>query len=204
MKARPWARLTWVVGALLVTVAVSTARTEERQWSRAYRGELYPIIQVLGGDEITAYDGLVRVETETTPFFGAGMGVNLSDHLNINTELLLGRMDTVQSIPLVPGTNADLGLTTWLWNANLDYNILKSRLTPLVTGGVGFVKFHSGAERRDETHFSYNLGVGGRWDITDRIALRVIYRSTWTTKLEDADDPFQFGGVAASLIFMFQ
>jgi hypothetical protein len=46
------------------------------------------------------------------------------------------------------------------------------------------------------------LKQGGR--STDRIALRVIYRSTWTTKLEDADDPFQFNGVAASLIFMFK
>lgn len=204
MRARPWVRWKWVIGALLVTVAVSTTRAEEKPWSRAYRGELYPIIQVLGGDEITAYDGLVRLETETTPAFGAGMGVNLSDHLNINTELLVGRMDTVQSIPFVPGTDEGMGMTTWLWNANLDYNILKGRLTPLVTGGVGFVKFHNDAERRDETDFSYNLGVGGRWDITDRIALRVIYRSTWTTKLANADDPFQFGGVAASLIFMFK
>jgi len=103
----------------------------------------------------------------------------------------------------VPGTDESLGLTPWLWNVNLDYNILKSRLTPLVTGGIGLMNFHNHAEHRDETHFSYHAGVGGRWDITDRIALRVIYRSTWT-EIEDADDPFRFDGVAAHLIFMFK
>jgi len=195
--------LKWVVGALLIIGAVSTTKAAEKPWRRAYRGELYPIIQVLGSDEVTGFHGAVKVETETTPVFGAGMGVNLSDHLNLNSELLVGRMDTVGSLSLVPDTDVGLGLTTWLWHANLDYSLLKSRLTPLVTGGVGFVKFHNDAEDIDETHFSYNLGVGGRWDITDRIALRVIYRSTWT-EIEDADDPFQFDCVAASLIFMFK
>jgi opacity protein-like surface antigen len=204
MEVRSWVRGKWVVGALLVTMAVSAAKAEEKAWSRAYRGELYPIVQVLGGDEITAYDGLVKLETDTTPVFGAGMGLNLSDHLNINTEFLMGHMDTVQSIPLLPGTEAGMGLNTWLWDVNLDYHILKSRLTPLVTGGVGLMNFHNHDQNRDESHFSYNLGVGARWDITDRIALRVIYRSLWTTKLEDADDPFQFNCVAASLIFMFK
>ena len=203
MEARPWLMLKWVVGALLVIAAVSTTKAGEKGWSRAYRSELYPIIQVLGGNEITSLKGTVKLKTEAIPVLGAGMGVNFSDYLNLNTELLVGRMDTVESLTVVPGTDVSLGLTTWLWNANLDYNFCKSRLTPLVTGGLGFIKFHNDGENTDEVYFSYNLGLGGRWDITDRIALRVIYRLTWT-QIEEADDPFQFDCVAANLIFMFK
>jgi opacity protein-like surface antigen len=204
MEARLWVGWKWVVGAVLVMAAASTTKGEEKEWSRAYRTEVHPIVQVLSGDETTGYDGPIKLETGTTPVFGAGMGLNLSDYLNVNTEFLMGRMDTVQSMPLVPGTEESRGLNTWLWDINLDYNILKGRLAPLVTGGVGLMNFHNHDENRDETHFSYNLGVGARWDITDRIALRVIYRALWTTKLEEAGDPFQFDCVAANLIFMFK
>jgi opacity protein-like surface antigen len=203
MGVRPWLRLPWGVGALLVAIAVSTAQAEEKPWSRAYRGELYPIIQMLSGDTVTGFNGTVQSKTEDSLAFGAGMGLNLTDHLNVNTDLLAGHIDTVASIPQVAGAEADIGLTAWLWHANLDYNILKSRLTPLVTGGLGFVKIQAHPENIDETRFSYNVGVGGRWDIADRLALRVTYRWTWT-KIEDADDPFLFKGVAANLIFMFK
>jgi opacity protein-like surface antigen len=161
MKVRPWLRLAWGVGALLVTLGAGAAHAEEKPWSRAYRGELYPIIQVLGSDTTTGFGGALEMKTDTTPTFGAGMGINWNDHLNI----------------------------------------LKSRLTPLVTGGVGFIMLTDNGV--SETDFSYNLGVGGRWDITASIALRVIYRSTWA-RLEDSDDPSRFGGVTANLIFMFQ
>ncbi len=160
MRARPWARWKGVIGALLVTVAVSTTKAEEKPWSRAYRGELYPIIQVLGSDTTSFFGGGLSMETEVTPAFGAGMGLNWNDHLNLNTELLVGRMNTMGSIPSVPGTNVDLDLTAWLWNINLDYNILKSRLTPLVTGGVGFIMLDNTARTSMKLIFRTILALG--------------------------------------------
>ncbi len=202
MKARPWARWTWVIGALLATVAASATKAEEKPWSRTYRGELYPIVQVLGGDTTSFLSGALELKTDTTPVFGAGMGLNWDDHFNINTEFLVGRLNTTGTSPLVPGVSVDMDVTAWLWNVNLDYNIFKGRLTPLVTGGVGFIILSNHDENVNETDFSYHVGVGGRWDIADCLALRVVYRWTWA-ELEDADDPSQFDGVTANVIFMF-
>jgi opacity protein-like surface antigen len=204
MNTRLCAGWKWVVGALLVAVAVSTVSAEDEKWSRAYRFELYPVFQMLGGDTVPADGGAVDVEIESAPLYGAGMGVNVGNHFNLNTEFLAGRTDLVGTMPGVPGVESRLGLTTWLWNANLDYNILDGRLTPLVTGGLGVVNFHNHAEHRDESHLSFNLGAGARWDITDHIALRVLYRWLWMDELENVDDPFQFNCVEGSVIFMFK
>ena len=184
-------------------MAGSVAGAEERPWSRAYRFEVYPVVQMLSGAETSFVYGEFELEADATPVFGAGLGLNLNDHLNINTEFLLGRMSTEGNFPLASGAHMDLGLTVGLWSLNLDYNLFKSRLTPLVTGGLGFIMFDNGDENVNETDFSYNVGVGGRWDMSDHIALRVIYRSTWTT-LQRADDSLRFDGVLANLSFMFK
>jgi opacity protein-like surface antigen len=203
MNTRLCAGWKWVVGALLVVVAVSMVSAQDDEWSRAYRFELYPVLQMLGGDTVSTYSGSVDAKIEAAPLYGAGMGVNLGDHFNLNTKFLAGRTDLVWTEPGVPGEDS-VGVTTWLWDANLDYNILKGRLTPLVTGGLGVMNLHRHATQNDESHFTYNVGVGGRWDITDRIALRVVYRSLWMERLEVADDPFRFNVVEGSLIFMFK
>jgi len=203
MRKESFVRWERVVAALFVAIAASAGYAEEKPWSRAYRGELYPIVQMLGGDTVTTFNGVRQLETDDTPVFGAGMGLNLNDHLNINTEFLLGSMGSAQGPAHIPDSAEDLNVGVWLWNLNLDYNILKSRLTPLVTGGFGLFRVHEGSEHISETHWSYNVGAGGRWDITNSIALRVIYRLTWT-RFENTDDPFQFDGVTANLIFMFK
>ena len=203
MRTRRWVRVECAFGALLATIAASAAHAEEKPWSRVGRGELYPIVQMLGGDTTSFFGGDLEMDIDSTSAFGAGMGINWDDHFNINTEFLVGRLDATGTSPLAPGVTAELDVDAWIWNVNLDYNILKSRLTPLVTGGVGLMVLNNHGANINETDFSYNLGVGGRWDITDGIALRVIYRSTWA-KLEDADDPSRFAGVTANLIFMFK
>ncbi len=200
MRVESSMRWRWVVGALLVAIVASAAEAADETWSRAYRLEAFPMIQFLGGDEASWEDGAGTGEIEDVPLFGGGIGFNLSDHLNLNADLTVGRTEWVGRSPTVENR---IGTTLWLGDINLDYNILKSRLTPLVTGGIGFSKFRSHDAGRGEVHWAYNLGAGARWDINDNLALRVIYRSTWT-QMEEADESFQFGGVVASLIFMFK
>jgi opacity protein-like surface antigen len=96
--------------------------------------------------------------------------------------------------------------TIWLWNVNLDYNILRGRLTSFLTGGIGVFGWSGDWDaggRFRECNFSHNLGVGGRWDITDNIALKVLCRAMWT-EVEGADDPLQFDGVTANLVCLFK
>lgn len=204
VNRQSWARSQWIVAVALATLAASTGYAEDKPWSRAHRGELYPILQMLSSDTVTAWDAVDKVELDGTPCFGAGMGFNFNDHLNLNTEMLFGSVGSTQSWILFPEVHEHMEIGAWLWNLNLDYNILKGRLTPLVTGGGGLIRFHEGGQRLSETHWTGNLGAGVRWDMTDAVALRIIYRWILTEQFENADDRFEFDGVSASLIFMFK
>lgn len=192
-----------IVLGLLVILSMCRVCTsaEPAEWSRQGKADIFFVIQTLGGDEITSFDGLAVHETDDTMAFGGGIGMNATDHFYLNTELLFGSTDFVTTIPSIPGATSTMSPTIWQWNLNLDYNVLKGRLTPLVTGGVGL--FGLSGDDAAEVNFSYNVGAGGRWDITDHIVLRVLYRMTWT-KLEDTDESFQFGGVVASIAYMFK
>jgi opacity protein-like surface antigen len=142
------------------------------------------------------------VEADDTPFFGGGLGFNLNDHLNFHGDLVGGRTDLVGHPAGLPDVHEHETATLWFGDLNLDYNLFKSRLTPLVTGGAGFAKWRNHDLGTGEVHWAYHLGGGIRWDISDNLALRVIYRTTWT-ELENADETLRFSGVVASLIYMF-
>ncbi len=204
MSRQSWVRTEWVAVVTLVSLMASVGYAEDKPWSRAHRGELYPVFQMFGDDMVTAWSGEDNVELDATPYFGAGMGFNFNDHLNLNTEMFFGSLGSTQSWIPFPEIHDHVELGAWFWNVNLDYNIFESGLTPLITGGGGLFRVHEGSERISETQVTGNLGAGIRWDMTDAIALRIIYRWLWTERFEHTDDPFEFDGVSASLIFMFK
>jgi len=93
-------------------------------------------------------------------------------------------------------------------NLNLDYYVFKDRFTPLVSAGVGFIRFDGDWDNTflgffSETDLTYNLGVGARWDITDTIAFNAIYRNMWV-KIIDADDATRFDGINFNLMIFFK
>ena len=85
----------------------------------------------------------------------------------------------------------------------MDINLLKSQITPLMTGGIGSINFSgaSGFSEFNETDFSYNLGVGIR-DATDHFLFKVLYKATWT-KLEDSDSSIKFDGLNLAIGYIF-
>jgi opacity protein-like surface antigen len=203
MKKQSGVKWEWVAAVVLVTSVASAGYAEEQTWSRAGRLEAYPTIQYLGSDEIPFHDGADQDKAEDAPYFGGGMGFNLNDHLNLHGDLVVGRTSLEGHPTGLPDVTAHESATLWFGDLNLDYNILKNRFTPLVTGGVGFAKWRNHELGTGEIHWAYNLGGGARWDISDNLALRIIYRTTWT-KLERAEESFEFRGVVASLIYMFE
>ncbi|MEN6336263.1 MAG: outer membrane beta-barrel protein [Phycisphaerales bacterium] len=200
MRDESCLRWSWALAALLMTATASRAFDDDLSWSRAGRGDVYFIFQTLGSDATTGLDGTAEIEMDDGEAYGAGLGWNFTDHFNVNTEVFFGDAGFRGTSASNPGVVVREDTDIWAWQANLDYNILKSRLTPLVTGGLGVMGWHS--DVITERNFSYNLGAGARWDVAENLAMKLLYRVTWT-EIEDADDPFEFDGLTFELIYMF-
>ena len=169
---------------------------EAKPWSRDGT-EIYFIGQTSGSNTVS-YNGTTD-EIDGFTAYGLGLGAN-EGHLGMNLEFLFG--STSDTWNGVAKYDADI----WFLNFNLDWNILKARLTPVITGGVGLLGMdgrNGDGSPYDETTFSCNLGAGLRWDITDNIAVKVLYRSTWAG-FDYADEWNQFDGVTASIAYVFK
>jgi len=199
-----------IISLLVFTMTANLCSAQE--WSRKGKSELFGTLQMMGSEtvEYSYPDALplgalpVKFDMDSTILYGLGLGYNLSDHWNINTDLLFGSADTDVKVANVMVETADMDYV--LWDINVDYNIWKRRFTPLVTSGIGLMNFSinttSDAGEVHESDFSYNLGAGVRWDIKDNLLLKVIYRSTWTG-LNNADNDQMFESVNVSVAYMY-
>jgi len=177
--------------AFVMTSSVCSAQ----EWIRTGKTEIFGTFQTMGGGETSGLG--VTVDFDDATVYGFGIGYNLDNHFNLNTDFLFGSTDfTATGFGATIEGDVDL----WLWNVNLDYNFFEDRLTPVVTGGIGL--FGLSSEDSSESNFSYNLGFGGRWDISDNFAVKALYKFTWTA-LKDSDSNTRFDGVMVSLVYMF-
>jgi len=172
-----------------------------QEWSRKGKGEFFGMVQTVGS--LTVHSNIPGLEftakVDSTTLYGVGLGANINDHFNLNTDFLFGSQDWTATWEDVTVTE---GYNLWLWDINLDYNVLKGRLTPLVIGGIGYLNISG--EDVSEGHFSYNLGVGLRWDLTDNLSLKALYRWTSTSdELEDSDDKMELDGFSFGIAYMF-
>jgi len=191
----------------LLVFAMTASLCSAQEWSREGKTELFGTLQMMGTETIEySYPSVqpVTFDMDSTIMYGFGFGYNLSDHWNINTDLLFGSADTDVKVSGATVETADMDYI--LWDINIDYNIWKSRFTPLLTAGIGLMDFGidttSNAGKVHESDFSSNLGAGVRWDIRDDLLLKVIYRSTWT-EVHDADNDQRFDSISVSLAHMF-
>jgi opacity protein-like surface antigen len=179
-----------------------------QEFSRKGKTELFGTIQMLGSEEIKyTFSDMqpVRLDIDNAAIYGIGYGYNMTDHWNFNTDLLFGSADT--DVKIVKTTAETEDMDYILFDINLDYNVWKSRFTPVVSGGVGIMDFSidtsaTGVGDVDERSLSYNLGAGIRWDIEDNMFLKMMYRSTWTD-FDDADDNMRYDGFSLNIAYMY-
>ena len=194
-----------IISLLVFTMTASLCNAQE--WSRKGKAELFGSLRMVGSETIEySYPVVLPVtfDIDSTIMYGFGFGYNLSDHWNINTDLLFGSADTDVKVANATVETEDMDYI--LWDINIDYNIWKSRFTPLVTAGIGLMDFGidttSSAGKVHESNYSSNLGAGVRWDIKDNLLLKIIYRSTWTD-VQDADNDQRYDSFNVSVAYMF-
>ena len=198
--------LNWLIAIIImafISVGTTSSLSNAEEWSRKGKGEFYIFGQFMGGDETTADDAFgeeFTINFDDTIAGGLGYGYNLNDHFNINFDFFYGQSD-LKSDPY--GINVEDETDMLGVDMNLDFNILKSRLTPLITGGIGWITFIDLNEYNfNETDFSYNIGGGVRWDVTNHLLLKATYRSLWT-KLEDTEDSLRFDVITLNIGYIF-
>ncbi len=192
-------RCSAILFLLLLAALYTTAGAHE--FERGGRFELYGTYQHMNGDTITPYAFGSAVKFDNSSLYGLGFGFNFTDNFNLNTDFLFGTSDAEINTFWGPAT-VDTELT--LWNVNLDYNILKERLSPFISGGIGLFNTHADVwfDSIDDTDFSYNIGAGIRWDATDNLFIKAKYRWTYI-EFDHSDDTPRFEGLSISIGWMF-
>ena len=189
-----------LIFCLLMSFTLMFRICNAQEWSRKGKGEIYALGQYINGDKTSGLG--ITTELDNAFAGGFGGGYSFNDYINLNTDLLFSSMDiTAEGY----GEKIVSDTSVFIWDVNLDINILKKRFSPLITGGIGLINFSgdwgSGFDF-NETDFSYNVGGGFRWNITDHFLVKAIYKATWT-KLEDTDNSLLLDGIAVSIGYTF-
>jgi hypothetical protein len=216
--------------------ALASDITEDAE--RAGRFEVFAEGTYLFGDETTvkAPPGSqgFRQTVDYKHFFGGGIGggFNFSDHLNLSLALDFGNAETEVTTEggtmySPNGNYSKYGNSvktrdcfTMAWDLTLDYNILKSRLTPVLEGGIGMrgiwdvprvkEKYYYG-DRYDgpdsnpvDGFFNVSGGGGVRWDINSRWFAKAIYKVGYYVALNnDLDGNLFVHGAMLSIGYKF-
>jgi len=193
----------------LLVFAMTASICNAQDWSRGGKSELFGMIQQIGSEEVKYKLPPamlpVSLDIDNAFVYGIGYGYNMNDHWNINADLLFGSADTDVKVSNVTVETEDMDYV--LFNVNLDYNLWKSRFTPLVTGGIGIMDFGIdttavGVGDVHDSDLSYNLGVGIRWDVEDNMFLKAVYRTTWS-EFVDADADMEYDIFSLSVAYMY-
>jgi opacity protein-like surface antigen len=179
---------------LLLLFTVSHAFGEDG-YARRGKTELFALGQTMGGDSVT--EAGIKLEIDNTIVGGIGMGYNFFNNLNLNTDVYFGSTD-VEALTWFGKAGMDADILGF--DLNLDYNIINGPFTPLLTTGIGYIRFEADDDI-GETDFSYNIGAGFRYDV-NHFFLKAIYRATWT-QLEDTDETLLLDGVTLFAGYIF-
>lgn len=184
----------------LFFLVVMAPTCEAQQWSRRGKSNVFVFARTLSSDTTSGLG--ITLKMDNTTVYGIGAEFDFSDYLGLGLDLYGGTTDFTAT-SLGATDTADTNIVGY--EMSLNFNALKTRLTPVATATIGWINFDgdwSSGFGFSETDFAYGLGAGLRWDITDHFLIKALYRSTWT-KLEDTDSSLRLDGVEASVGLSF-
>lgn len=190
----------------LLWAGASQAAVVKMAGDRAGFWEAAFFLNYLGGEDLDL-DGTLDSDIDNNMGWGLGFHYNLNSHWNLGFDMAFNNPDySVDFIDRSDGDNAgnvvniDHDASRFDAQFNVQYNILTGPITPFVQAGIGWTYIDSNvvesldlycngyyyypycrtyANTYDDTSFSYNLGVGLRWDVTNQIYLKAAYIQQW-------------------------
>jgi opacity protein-like surface antigen len=177
----------WLTGyGLLATLALALALVpapcHASDWDRG-SGDFLLAAQSASGGKVSFTVRGVKGEGSMSHAYSGGLEVGWrpASYVTVGFDTYIG------------GNTADAKLGSQVPHANMlfwsiyldaDLNILPYRVTPLLTGGVGVARFDgswdSGDSFSERGDLTYRIGAGARWNVTDWVLLKAVYRTTWT------------------------
>lgn len=167
------------------------------------------------------------IEVDSSVGWGFNLGWNWTENINLSYKYMMNKPDYVAT--LIPDDlvnspiNIGYTMSKVSHQLNATYNILQRPLTPFIAGGVGYAKLDSnipnGLDRATcwwdpwygyicntewntfkATEFTYNVGVGVRWDFSDFIFTKAAYSREFLS-LDKGSLDFDYLTVELGLMF---
>lgn len=198
--------IAWVLGT---ATAIADEADRAKHWEISF-------LPVYAPSKSLSFENGTQANLDAGWGFGFGFGYNFTDHFNLGGEFAwnyVGYQGT--ATPAAGNLSGPVNVSGTLYTSTLraaaTYNFLKSAVTPFVSGGVGWTYVDTGVQNGPAQPFcwyypwwgywcgtyaptktlegwSYNAGVGVRWDITRKFYARALAQEQWT----------QFGGYTGS------
>jgi opacity protein-like surface antigen len=169
------------------------------------RTEVYGIGQYLHSDDITFNGpvGDVKMKMEDTGLGGFGVAFHFNDFFSVHGDFMFGGATFNGNLPTETGGTIGIKQDAFLQTGrfNVDYNIINRRITPFVTAGIGYQYLETelthlpasnvcwwdpwwgwicdGHTIAWETDFTWNVGAGFRWNITDSLIVKAMAGANW-------------------------
>ena len=169
--------------------------------------EVYGIGQYLNSENINfngPFGGSIDTKMDDTGLGGFGIAFHFSDFFSVHGDFMFGSATFSGTVPLETGgtTYVSQGAFLQTGRFNLDYNMINRRLTPVITGGIGYQYIETELNSLPpvntcwwdpwwgwycdtahhyawQTDFTWNAGAGIRWNITDNLFVKVTGGATW-------------------------
>jgi opacity protein-like surface antigen len=196
---------TWLVLVLVAVVGAGTAQAQGYAGDREGHWEftLAPLYQMSNHID---FDGGSKIDTDSEFGFGLGFGYNLNEQFTLGfgfdwySVSYDANVVTDATPPSSVGISGDYN--SWLTWANLTFNLAEGPLVPYVTAGIGwsFIDTNVPSGRPVEgcywdpwwgyicgsyyptkttNNFSYNAGVGLRYQWNPRFFTKLGYQMSW-------------------------
>ncbi len=209
-------------GMLLPATAQIPMATEA--FDRVNKTEVYGIGQYLHSDDITFKSprGDVKTSMDDTGLGGFGVAYHFNDFLSIHGDFMFGGATFNADLPTRTGGTVGFKQDAFIQTGrlNVTYNIINRRLTPFVTAGIGYQYLETELENAPpvgtcwwdpwwgwvcyydhpstwETDFSWNVGGGIRWNITDNLFVKATVGANWLEYSQARDITTQIEGIFA-------
>lgn len=198
---------------LALSTSLHAQRFNKKQIQEGQRGGQWEATLLVQGSQGTSkeFDEGQSLDIDSSIGWGFTVGWNWTEKLNLAYKFTMNKPDYTAVIvpedPEFPPQTVDYTMTKYAHQINLTYHFLKGPLTPYVQAGAGWTTLDSNIISQppatgcwwdpwwgyvctttwttyDTTKFSYNAGLGLRWDIN----AAVFMRGAWNREFVSTDN----------------